>query len=303
MPVRQNPQTIIHALIYGGASALLVLDLFFLVQAAIQQNFIPIVPIIAGVFLAAGLLFVMYAESQARQEDKLEHRRLSRVAHQLEHPLHVLQEDLAYLVQEAGKLPAEERMKLKRMETKTKVLLENIRDVFLMMRAQQGHISQEQRTYDVCTLVKDAVEQVRALASAKNIEIIQKMHCQEAAVAVDRQLFLLALAHVLENGIHYSLTPGVLNIAVIKGKNQTRVIVQDRGIGVTSEDQPVIFLPFARGEKADQFDPDGIGVGLTLARLIIREFGGTLIWRTRQKRAGSEFEIRLPLAKLRPSST
>lgn len=292
-------QSIWRAVLYGGGSMLLLFNLFFMAKAAIQDNFVPVVPIVAGVFTAAGLLIIVYGEHRAREADKRDHRRISRVAHQLEAPLHSLQEDLARLIAEANKLPAEHRLKLKRMETKSKVLLENIRDVFLTLQAQEGKVSQEVRLYDICTLVNEAISRVQTLARAQNVEITHTLHCKEAAARVDRRLFFIALIHLLENGILYTLKPGLVNVAVIKGKRFVRIVVQDRGVGVKDEDSDAIFQPFARGHAADQFDPDGIGVGLTLSRLIIREFGGTLFWRPRERAAGSQFEIRLPRADLK----
>jgi signal transduction histidine kinase len=289
-------QTVFHSFLYGGASALLVLNLLFLIRAIFLGDIIPLMPILAGVLLTSGLLLVLYAEYQARVQDKKEHRRLSRVAHQLESPLRALQDDFAYLVKQADTLPAEGRMKLKRMETKTKVLLDNIRDVFLLLRGQQGRVTQEARAYDACSLVREAALQAKPLAAARNVEILFKPHCQDAPIYVDRSLFLIALGHLIENGMTYTITPGILNIAVIKGRSTVRILVQDRGIGIKEEDLSAIDLPFARGHQAQQFDPDGIGVGLTLAQLIVKEVGGSLTWRRRQGRAGTEFEIKLPLS-------
>ena len=294
---RFSSQTVFNSFLYGGASALLAIDLFFLVKALFQNNFVPVVPILAGILITAGLLLVVYAERHAREEDKREVRRLSRVAHQLESPLHALQDDIEYLVREADKLPAELRMKLKKMDTKSKVLLENIRDVFLMQRASQGSIAKEERVYDLCALVHESVERSKTLASARNVQITQKAHCQHAPVQVDRQLFFIALGHLLENGILYTLTPGLVNVVIMRGKNEARVIVQDRGIGITPKDADSVFLPFSRGHKAEQFDADGIGVGLTLAKQIVEEFGGSLRWKSRTASTGTEFEIRLPLAE------
>lgn len=294
---RPNPRTIFHAFMYGGGCVLLVINLLFLVKALFEKDYVPVVPILASILVVGGLLLVVLAEHQARQYDRREHRRLSRVAYQLEAPLQTLHEDFIKLVKGSRELPAAERMRLKKMETTSKVILENVRDVFLMLRAQGSVIATDVRIYDLCVLTKESIDRIAPLASAHNTEILQKTHCSDAPVRVDRRLFLIALVHMLENGILYSLTPGLLNVAVIRGKSFARIVVQDRGIGVTAHDQFSIFEPFVRGRKAEQFDPDGIGVGLTLARLIIREFGGTLTWRPRGASAGSEFEIRLPLVR------
>lgn len=294
---RTAPETAFNSLLFGGAVVLLAFNIFFLVKALLTSNFIPVVPIIAGIFTATGLLFIIYAEYRARERDKRDHRRISRVAHQLESPLKALELNLGDLIRDADRLPAEARLKLKQMETKTKVLLENIRDVFLTLQAQEHSVAQEIRAYDLCVLVTETVEQHRKLASARNVELILKPHCQVAPVKVDRRLLQIVLNHVIENAIIYTLTPSFVNVTVIKGEKRVRVIVQDRGIGITGSDKDVVFQPFARGKRATEFDADGIGVGLTLSRLLLSEFGGTITWRTRQESMGTQFEISLPLRK------
>jgi two-component system sensor histidine kinase SenX3 len=106
---------------------------------------------------------------------------------------------------------------------------------------------------------------------------------------------LIALAHVLENAIFYTLTPGYVNVTVLRGKKQVRVVVQDRGIGINQADELVVTRPFARGAQAEQYDPDGIGLGLALTQLILREMKGRLVWKSNAAKAGSEFELQLPL--------
>ena len=294
---KTSSHTILHSFLYGSTSVLFALDLFFLVRALVTGALFPVVPIFAGVCIAGGLLFILHAEGKSREYDRREHRSLSRVATQLEQPLQALEEDIEYLIKHADSLPAEVRLKLKRMNTKTRVLLENIRDVFLMFRAQEGVVAHDQKKYDVCVLVEDAIARVKPLASARNVEIIRKAHCVDAPVKLDKGLFLIALTHILENGILYTITPGLINIAIVRGKSFVRIIVQDRGIGVKQEDMHAIFDPFMRGKHANQYDPDGIGVGLTLSRLLIQEFNGKLNWHQRSESSGLEFEIRLPLAK------
>jgi K+-sensing histidine kinase KdpD len=292
-----SPHTILHSFLYGGASVLLAIDLYFLVMALFNGVLAPVVPLFAGVCITGGLLFIVYAEGKARGDDRKEHRRLSRVASQLEHPIQSLEDDIDYLVRNSDSLPAETRLKLKHMNTKTRILLENVRDIFLMLRAQGGKVSQDVKVYNARVLVEEAVKKVQSLASARNVEIIQKAYFDDAPVRVDRNLFLIALTHILENGILYTIKPGLVNIVVMKNKGYLRIVIQDRGIGVKEEDAHAIFDPFVRGQHASQYDQDGIGVGLTLSRLIIHEFNGKLIWRQRSESSGLEFEIKLPLVK------
>ena len=274
---------------------MLLFNIYFLGRAVLTGDFVPIVPIVAGIFTAAGLLVIVYAEQRAQEEDKRDHRRIARVAHQLESPLKNLQSAFQHLLADASNLPAAERLKLKQMETKSKILLDNIRDLFLTLEAGEGSISQDVRVYDLCLLVKEAVQRAAPLASARNVELINSAHCPKALVRADRRLLLIALAHLIENAIFYTLTPGLVQVAVIKGKKQARVVVQDRGLGIRGDDVRLVDKPFARGATAAQYDPDGIGLGVALSRLIVKDIGGSLVWHSKDRGTGSQFEIRLPL--------
>jgi signal transduction histidine kinase len=286
---------IFRALLYGGGSALLILDVFFLLRALLLGEYVPLVPVIAGIFTAGGLLILLFAEQRAREEDKRDHARVSRVAHQLTGPLKILQEDLASLLKQADQLPDSARLKIKRMDTRTTILLENIRDVFMALQAQTGKIAQDVHAHDLCVLMQEAYERAKPLAAARNVELTYDTHCAKAPVRVDRRLMLIAVAHVIENAIIYTRTPGRVNIAVTRGQRRIRIIVRDRGIGISAADAPQVLRPFARGTRAQQYDADGIGLGLALTHLIVREFGGRLTWRSVRGRAGSQFELQLPL--------
>lgn len=288
---------VVRAFLYGCGSMVLLFDIYFLGRAIFTTNFIPILPILVGIMTASGLVLIIYAEHDSRQRFAREHRRLARVAHQLERPLTNLQTDFQVLLDQAQQLPPEARLKLKHMATSTQTVLDNIRDIFLLLQGQEGSIIQEQRVYDLCAIVDEVLDRERSFAQARNTQIMHQFHCQEAPVSVDRRLLIIVLKHLVENAMLYTLTPGLMNVAVTRSRQVARVIIQDRGVGIRPSDRWLMWQPFARGRNAEQFDRDGIGVGLTLSNLIMRQLGGRLIYHPRSDSTGSQFEIELPLAK------
>lgn len=71
------------------------------------------------------------------------------------------------------------------------------------------------------------------------------------------------------------------------------VSVQDRGIGIPPEDLPHIFERFHRGRNVGR-ETLGTGVGLSGARQIVEQHGGTLEVAS-EEGVGSTFTVRLPL--------
>lgn len=72
------------------------------------------------------------------------------------------------------------------------------------------------------------------------------------------------------------------------------VLIKDEGIGIPSNEIKYVFDPFFRASNTNQFK--GYGIGLPLARNIIRLHSGNLIVRSEQN-AGTEIQIDIPLAE------
>ena len=54
------------------------------------------------------------------------------------------------------------------------------------------------------------------------------------------------------------------------------VIVQDEGPGISAEDQERIWLPFTTLEASKRLNPHGVGLGLTLCKIICENYGGDI---------------------------
>jgi signal transduction histidine kinase len=101
-----------------------------------------------------------------------------------------------------------------------------------------------------------------------------------------------AIGNLLSNAVKY--TPADGNVSVTAGWNDEQVWIQvdDTGPGIVLEEQERIFEPFYRGRQARRF-PQGLGLGLTIARDVVNAHGGRLDL-TSTPGEGSRFTIRLP---------
>mmetsp|Transcript_29583 Transcript_29583/g.39342 ORF Transcript_29583/g.39342 Transcript_29583/m.39342 type:complete len:133 (+) Transcript_29583:345-743(+) len=72
------------------------------------------------------------------------------------------------------------------------------------------------------------------------------------------------------------------------------IIVQDEGPGITSEDQERIWLPFVVIERSRRLNPHGVGLGLTLCKIICECFGGDIAVFS-DGESGTTFEARFKM--------
>ena len=90
----------------------------------------------------------------------------------------------------------------------------------------------------------------------------------------NEQLLHLALCNIVMNACKYSNSQPV-NIAIASDDEKVIVIIKDNGIGIPEEEMKFIYDPFFRASNTTQYE--GYGIGLPLARNIIKIHNGTLL--------------------------
>lgn len=115
------------------------------------------------------------------------------------------------------------------------------------------------------------------------------------AVSIDPLRLAQAVGNLLSNAVKYTPTGGSVDVSAGSGESDTWIEVRDSGPGISPEEQEKVFDPFFRGRVGGRF-PRGMGLGLTIARDIVRAHGGRLEARPNPS-GGTIFTVHLPAAK------
>lgn len=97
-----------------------------------------------------------------------------------------------------------------------------------------------------------------------------------------------ALGNILKNCMEHTPRGGELQIEVRENRLYTEIVVADTGKGIAPEDLPHLFERFYRGQDAED---SSVGIGLNLARMIVRRQNGTIKAENRRE-GGARFCIR-----------
>ena len=233
-------------------------------------------------------------ESQlaAVEKQDLLARLLGRLAHEIRNPLssldiHVqlLEEDLAKLAPETRK-PLNPRLEIIHGELHR---LESIVERFLRLA---GPSALDLEPADIPKIVTHVCELLRAEASARQIEIVMQIEHDLPPVTADPVRLTQALMNLVINAVQAVEKNGRVQVSAVKSATGDALVlrVQDNGPGIAADKLEEVFDPYFTTK------PEGIGLGLWIARQIAVAHGGTL--RTENAPAGGAiFTLLLPLSR------
>jgi signal transduction histidine kinase len=103
------------------------------------------------------------------------------------------------------------------------------------------------------------------------------------------------MRNVIDNSIKYTEQGSVtVTLARIDGKAQ--MVVQDTGVGITTEDMSHLFTEGGHGKDSIKINVHSTGYGLYIAKQIVDAHGGSIRAESEGAGKGSRFTIQLPLA-------
>ncbi|KQM62823.1 sensor histidine kinase [Chryseobacterium sp. Leaf201] len=165
----------------------------------------------------------------------------------------------------------------------------------LLMIAQTGFDGKIQKMDKVRIdqLLWDVIETLRKIDARNNIFLDISMlpdNPKKLKVQGNEQLLHLAVANIIQNGCKYS---DFAQVKVSLGATDTDVylIVKDNGIGIPEEEMKKIYDPFFRASNTHNYE--GYGIGLPLARNIVRMHHGELIVSSNENQ-GTTVQLRFP---------
>lgn len=165
----------------------------------------------------------------------------------------------------------------------------------LLLIAQTGFDGKIQKIDKVRMdqLIWDTIETIRKIDSRNNIYLDISMlpdNPKKLKVLGNEQLLHLAVANIINNGCKYS---NFQQVKVSLGATDTDVyiIIKDNGIGIPESEMNKIYDPFFRGSNTKNYE--GYGIGLPLARNIMRMHNGELIVSSYEN-LGTTVQLRFP---------
>ncbi len=220
---------------------------------------------------------------------------ISTVSHELRTPLTSIRGSLGLILGGAlGKLDPKLESLLKIAGNNTERLLMLINDILDIEKIEAGSMKFDFQLLNLGDLVAQSLQEYRAYAEQYQVRF-QLNHCeQDAMVYADSGRLMQVMANLLSNAAKFSKTGDVIEISVVRGKNNhIRVSVTDHGWGIPEAFQPRLFDKFTQSDASSTRKKGGTGLGLNIARAIVEKHNGILDFVSREG-IGTTFYFDLP---------
>lgn len=195
-------------------------------------------------------------------------------SHELKTPLAVMQGELENALQAAAPGSPEQQLFTNLLE-ETQRLKTITRSLLLLAQADAGQLKLALEPVDLSAELDALIEDARVLAGEAQLQF--EVHIPpHQTIAADRTLLHTALFNLLGNAIKYNEPGGRIEIRLELVGLQSILTIGNTGPGIPARDQASVFERFYRGDPANSPRVDGLGLGLSLSREIVRAHGGEL---------------------------
>ena len=170
-------------------------------------------------------------------------------------------------------------------------------DLLDVGRITSGKITLQRAQVDLADVVQRAVEAARPLHDQRRQTLEVDLGTEPQAVEGDATRLVQVVLNLLGNAAKYTPEGGHVWVRLRRQGNQAVLSVRDDGMGMTADLVPKVFDIFVQGGRSLDRSEGGLGIGLTLVRRLLDLHGGTITAVSSGPGHGSEFVVRLPLAK------
>ena len=247
---------------------------------------------------AVGYLKIIRDISHEALLSKIKSEFVSVAAHQLRTPLAALKWSLRLML-DGDMGPVEEKQKefLGRTYETTERMVKLVNDLLDAARIEEGRFGYEFKEVDYIGFVEKIVKNYETLAKSRRMHLIFfETKDIIPPIYADPDRLSMALSNLIENGLRYTPADGKIEIKISLEGERVKTTVSDTGAGIPEVEQPRVFSKFFRASNAIKLETEGTGLGLFIARNIVRRHGGDISF-VSETGKGTTFILTLPLKR------
>ena len=166
--------------------------------------------------------------------------------------------------------------------------------VLQMARIDKNEFKLNIEEIDVLDIVNRAADRIALQIEKKNGSLNVDYQAKNFVIEADETHFTNVILNLLDNANKYSPEKPEIYLKVVDASGGIKIIVEDKGLGISKEARKYIFDKFYRVPTGDVHDIKGFGLGLSYVKAIVTAHAGHIDVKSEPGK-GSSFTIFFPL--------
>ncbi len=231
---------------------------------------------------------------QVMQEtERLQTALLNSISHDLRTPLVSITGSLSTLREDNIALDSELHSNLVETAYQEAIRLNRlVTNLLNMTRLEAGAMKVVKQPEDVQDAIGAALEPLAERLTCRQVQI--RVPSEMPLVPMDFALMVQVLVNLVDNAIKYSPEGSPIDIQASWDPQEATIRVEDRGMGIPSQDLGRVFDKFYRVQDMNPLRRPSTGLGLSICKGIVEAHGGR-IWAENRPGGGTSIQIALPL--------
>jgi len=235
-----------------------------------------------------------HAQTQAEAANLVKDEFLSILSHELRSPLHAMLGWLAILKKGVASGRNVERA-VETIERNVKLQAQLVNDLLDVSRIVSDQLVIEEEPVDLAVVVQAAVEDARAAAATKGVELSCSVSPPPGPVLGDEKRLHQMVGCLLANAIKFTPSGGRVSVTLVTRGAEATLQIADTGDGIAPEFLPRVFDRFRQANASSTRTHGGLGLGLAIVKTLAELHGGDVEARSEGAGRGSTFAVRVPL--------
>ncbi|HEA84437.1 MAG TPA: HAMP domain-containing histidine kinase [Candidatus Wildermuthbacteria bacterium] len=301
IPLWQCPNFLF--LVMGGIIILSTLLSYALGKRYVDEpEVVVLIVLVLTVVLLAISFIITRSFERLAQASRLKSEFVSIVSHQLRAPLSNMKWALDFLMSgRSGKVEDAQAGYFQILKQNSARMEELVSDLLVVSRIDQGTLPAEKTRFSFKELLDGILFEFDAYLKASNVQLKVEGPNTLLKLQQNESHIRDVIQNLLDNAIRYSSSAGEggrrskIQIRYSRKGKQLFFEIEDNGVGIPKEDQKHIFEKFFRSRNALKRETQGSGLGLYIAKSLIKLAGGEIRFKSQQDK-GSTFSFKIPMS-------
>jgi two-component system phosphate regulon sensor histidine kinase PhoR len=172
-------------------------------------------------------------------------------------------------------------------------LQNHVEQILSVSMLERGNFRLKIKELDVHALISEVVGNYELAIKERDGELKTHFCANKSLIHADKSHLTNVILNLLENANKYSPEKPWIRIGTQNTEDGITISVEDRGIGISVENQRHIFKNLYRIPTGNIYNVKGFGIGLYYVKTIVETHGGHIILKSEMNK-GSRFDVYLP---------